>query len=154
MIKLSNGNLDCLVKTMQSVFQGENDEIANLSNASAVLFNAVPNLNWAGFYRFVNGDLVLGPFQGKPACVRIANGKGVCGTVAKTLKPLVVENVHNFQGHIACDSESNSEMVVPLFRKSGEFFGVLDLDSPLFNRFEEIAPTILLVAKEIEKILL
>lgn len=107
---------------------------ANLANTSALLFETLPNLNWAGFYRMEGGALVLGPFQGKPACIRIAVGKGVCGSAVQEGRTIRVEDVHAFPGHIACDGASNSEIVIPL-RKNGEIWGVLDVDSPLVGRF-------------------
>lgn len=107
---------------------------ANLANTSALIFETLPNLNWAGFYRMEGGALVLGPFQGKPACIRIAVGKGVCGSAVQEGKTIRVEDVHTFPGHIACDGASNSEIVIPL-RKNGEIWGVLDMDSPYFARF-------------------
>ena len=109
---------------------------ANLANTSALLWEMLPDLNWAGFYQLTDEALVLGPFQGRPACIRIPVGKGVCGGAVKEGKTLRVENVHAFPGHIACDSASNSEIVIPLWKK-GEIWGVLDLDSPLFGRFSE-----------------
>ena len=109
-------------------------EIANLSNASALLWDAMPDINWAGFYKMVDGALVLYPFQGKPACIEIPVGKGVCGTAVQEAKTILVEDVHQFPGHIACDSASNSEIVVPIF-KNGEVWGVLDIDSPYVGRF-------------------
>lgn len=109
---------------------------ANLANTSALLFETLPNLNWAGFYRMEGGALVLGPFQGKPACIRIAVGKGVCGSAVKEGRTIRVEDVHAFPGHIACDGASNSEIVIPL-RKNGEIWGVLDIDSPLVGRFTQ-----------------
>lgn len=125
-----------LVVQLLSLLKGEHDFIANAANFSALLFNALPNVNWAGFY-FVQGEeLVLGPFQGNPACVRIPMGKGVCGVAAQQLETIIVPNVHEFPGHIACDVASNSEIVVPLF--DGErLLGVLDLDSPLIGRFDD-----------------
>jgi len=108
--------------------------IANLANASALLYDALADLNWAGFYLMEDGKLVLGPFQGKIACVEIAVGKGVCGTAVEQNKTLRVEDVHQFPGHIACDCASNSEIVIPI-RKGGAVIGVLDIDSPLFSRF-------------------
>lgn len=109
---------------------------ANLANTSALLFETLPNLNWAGFYRMEGGALVLGPFQGKPACIRIAVGKGVCGSAVQERRTIRVEDVHAFPGHIACDGASNSEIVIPL-RKNGEIWGVLDIDSPLVGRFTQ-----------------
>ncbi len=113
----------------------ERDRIANAANMSAFLFMTVPDLNWAGFYFMKGGELVVGPFQGKPACVRIAIGDGVCGTAAKERRTILVEDVHAFPGHIACDPGSESELVVPLV-KDGELIGVLDLDSPRLARFD------------------
>lgn len=110
--------------------------IANLANASALLYHTLDNLNWAGFYLMENGQLVLGPFQGKTACIEIPVGRGVCGTAVARGETILVKNVHEFPGHIACDSASNSEIVVPI-RKNGEIIGVLDIDSPLLGRFTE-----------------
>src|SRR5215211_8605166 len=125
-----------LVVQLLSLLKGEYDFIANAANFSALLFNSLPNVNWAGFY-FLHGDeLVLGPFQGNPACVRIPMGKGVCGVAAQQCETIIVPNVREFPGHIACDVASNSEIVVPLF--DGErLLGVLDLDSPLMGRFDD-----------------
>jgi GAF domain-containing protein len=120
----------------RALLEGEEDFIANAANFSALLFYALPDLNWAGFYLLKGGELVLGPFQGKPACVRIRLGSGVCGTAAEARRTLVVKNVHEFPGHIACDTASNSEIVVPLLRGE-ELLGVLDLDSPVLGRFDE-----------------
>jgi GAF domain-containing protein len=125
-----------LATQLRSLLAGERDFIANAANFSSLLYHSLPDLNWAGFYLLKDGELVLGPFQGKPACVRIAMGKGVCGTAAEQRQTILVENVHEFPGHIACDSESNSEIVVPLI-KNQELIGVLDLDSPLFSRFDD-----------------
>jgi L-methionine (R)-S-oxide reductase len=121
-------------RDLSGLLSGETDLIANAANTSAVIFDAVPNLNWAGFYLYKSGELVLGPFQGKPACVRIALGMGVCGTAAQRRQTVLVEDVHAFPGHIACDSASNSEIVIPLLR-GGELLGVLDVDSPSLRRF-------------------
>lgn len=118
------------------LLDGETDLIANAANISSLLFYSLPDVNWAGFYFFKNGELVVGPFQGKPACVRIAMGRGVCGTAAQKQETVVVKNVHDFPGHIACDSASNSEIVVPLI-KEGCLIGVLDIDSPVPSRFDE-----------------
>jgi len=123
-----------LARDLAALLHGERDLVANAANTAALIWDAVPGLNWAGFYLYKSGELVLGPFQGKPACVRIAIGKGVCGTAAARRTTVVVEDVHAFPGHIACDSASNSEVVVPLLRGS-ELLGVLDLDSPLPARF-------------------
>ncbi len=123
-----------LARDLGALLQGERDLIANAANTAALLYDALPDLNWAGFYLYKSGELVLGPFQGKPACVRIAIGKGVCGTAAARRETVLVEDVHAFPGHIACDSASNSEIVVPLIRGT-ELLGVLDLDSPKHARF-------------------
>jgi GAF domain-containing protein len=122
---------------LAAMLEGERDFIANAANCAALLFHTLPDINWAGFYILREKDLVLGPFQGKPACVRIAPGRGVCGAAAANRRTLVVPNVHEFPGHIACDSASNSEIVVPLL--AGErLLGVLDIDSPLVGRFNEV----------------
>lgn len=125
-----------LAQQLSSLLEGEEDLIANAANFSSLLFHSLPDINWAGFYFLKDRQLVLGPFQGKPACVRIELGKGVCGTAAQLEQTVVVANVHEFPGHIACDSMSNSEIVVP-FTKDGRVLGVLDLDSPLIGRFDE-----------------
>ena len=114
---------------------GEPDAVANMANVAALLWEALPELNWAGFYRNVGGELVLGPFQGRAACIRIPFGKGVCGAAAATLEPQCIENVHAFPGHIACDAASASELVMPLVHE-GELIGVIDLDSPRVGRFD------------------
>jgi GAF domain-containing protein len=114
---------------------GERDAIANMANAAALISQYLPDLNWAGFYRMVGGELVVGPFLGKPACIRIAVGDGVCGAAAKTLETQLVEDVHAFPGHIACDAASRSELVVPIVQ-DGRLIGVLDLDSPSAARFD------------------
>lgn len=124
-----------LCRQLEALLHGERDPIANAANMSALLFQAMPDLNWAGFYFLKGGELVLGPFQGKPACVRIAVGKGVCGTAVARRETVLVEDVHAFPGHIACDAASQSELVVPLVR-GGEVIGVLDLDSPKVARFD------------------
>jgi L-methionine (R)-S-oxide reductase len=121
---------------LRSLLADERDLIANAANLSSLLFHSVPDLNWAGFYFHRTDELVLGPFQGQPACVRIAIGKGVCGTAAQRRQTIIVDNVHDFPGHIACDSASNSEIVVPII-KDGLLIGVLDLDSPSLGRFDE-----------------
>jgi GAF domain-containing protein len=126
-----------LARDLAALLHGERDLVANAANTAALIWDALPGLNWAGFYLYKSGELVLGPFQGKPACVRIAIGKGVCGTAAARRTTVVVEDVHAFPGHIACDSASNSEIVVPLLR-GGELLGVLDLDSPLHARFGDV----------------
>lgn len=114
----------------------EPDGIANMANVAALLFEALPDVNWAGFYRNVEGELVLGPFQGRPACIRIPFGKGVCGAAAATLAPQLVADVHAFPGHIACDAASRAELVVPIL-DGGALVGLLDLDSPTPARFDE-----------------
>jgi L-methionine (R)-S-oxide reductase len=123
-----------LTRDLEALLSGERDLIANAANTAALIYDALPGLNWAGFYLYKSDELVLGPFQGKPACVRIAMGKGVCGTAAVRRETVVVDDVHAFPGHIACDSASNSEIVVPLLRGS-ELLGVLDIDSPTHARF-------------------
>ena len=124
-----------LASALQGLVEGEPDAIANMANASALIFETLPDVNWVGFYRNVDGGLIVGPFQGRPACVNIAFGEGVCGAAAATLQVQRVEDVHAFPGHIACDSASNSEIVVPLIR-DGELLGVLDVDSPNRGRFD------------------
>jgi L-methionine (R)-S-oxide reductase len=123
-----------LARDLTALLTGERDLVANAANTAALLYDALPGLNWAGFYLYKSGELVLGPFQGKPACVRIAMGKGVCGAAAQRRETVLVEDVHAFPGHIACDSASNSEVVIPLLRGT-ELLGVLDLDSPKHARF-------------------
>jgi len=124
-----------LVRELAGLLAGEHDLIANAANTAALIFQALPQLNWAGFYFLRNGELVVGPFQGKPACVRIALGRGVCGTAAAERRTLVVPDVHAFPGHIACDEASRSEIVVPLVHGTA-LLGVLDLDSPVPGRFD------------------
>jgi L-methionine (R)-S-oxide reductase len=121
---------------LAAVFSGERHGLANCANMCALLYQELPELNWAGFYFLQAGELILGPFQGKVACVRIAMGRGVCGTAAARKAPLVVPDVHEFPGHIACDSASRSEIVVPLINR-GALLGVLDLDSPVLARFDD-----------------
>ncbi|MBE5912811.1 GAF domain-containing protein [Pseudobutyrivibrio sp. C4] len=125
-----------LADQIKSLAEDEPNFIPVLSNASALIYDAMEELNWAGFYLMNKGSLLLGPFQGKVACIRIALGKGVCGTAAGNDETLVVPNVHEFPGHIACDCASNSEIVVPI-HKDGKVVGVLDIDSPKLNRFSE-----------------
>ena len=125
-----------LASALTGLIAGEPDAIANMANASALIFESLPDVNWVGFYRNVGGELVLGPFQGRPACIRIKFGEGVCGVAAQTRQVQRVEDVHAFPGHIACDSASNSEIVVPLIR-DGEVLGVLDIDSPKPARFTQ-----------------
>ena len=129
-------NYDQVVRRLRQLTADVPYEIANLSNASALLWAALPDINWAGFYKMVEGQLVLYPFQGKTACVRIQVGKGVCGTAVAQDRTQLVSDVHKFPGHIACDSASNSEIVVPI-HVNGEIWGVLDIDSPYFERFTE-----------------
>ncbi len=145
MIKLNGKKQDSISKSelyeqlaaqLSSLLAGECDLIANAANFSALVFHALPDLNWVGFYFLKDDELVLGPFQGQPACVRIALGRGVCGTAAAKCTTTVVPNVHEFPGHIACDSASNSEIVVPLMKRE-HCLGVLDLDSPRPGRFDE-----------------
>ncbi|MBT1449701.1 GAF domain-containing protein [Glaciecola sp. XM2] len=125
-----------LVQQAGSIIHGEKDLIANMANLSALLFNQLANVNWAGFYLYKEGELVLGPFQGQVACIRIAMGKGVCGTAALSRTTQRVDDVHDFAGHIACDAASNSEIVIPIVIND-ELIGVLDIDSPIFSRFDE-----------------
>ena len=125
-----------LASALEGLVAGQRDAIANMANAAALIFETLPDVNWVGFYRNVDDELVLGPFQGRPACIRMSFDQGVCGAAAKTRQVQRVENVHEFAGHIACDSASNSEIVVPLIR-DGELIGVLDIDSPKFGRFTE-----------------
>jgi GAF domain-containing protein len=124
-----------LASALEGLVAGEPDGIANMANAAALIWESLPDINWVGFYRNVGGELIVGPFQGRPACVRIAFGSGVCGVAAATRQVQLVEDVHAFPGHIACDSASNSEIVVPIIR-DGELLGVLDIDSPKHARFD------------------
>ena len=125
-----------LAAQLRSLIEGEPDRVANAANMAALIWHGLCDLNWAGFYFRKGAELVLGPFQGKPACVRIPIGRGVCGTAAKQSKTIVVPDVHKFDGHVACDEASNSELVVPLV-KHGIVVGVIDIDSPLFDRFDQ-----------------
>ena len=125
-----------LADQLRSLLEGERDAVANLANFASLLFYSLPDLNWSGFYLLKEGQLVLGPFQGKPACIRIPVGAGVCGTAAARRETILVDNVHEFPGHIACDSASNSEVVVPIVAGAA-LIGVLDLDSPLLSRFDD-----------------
>jgi L-methionine (R)-S-oxide reductase len=125
-----------LALAMRGLIGDETDAVANMANAAGLIWESLPDLNWAGFYRNVGGELVLGPFQGRPACIRIPFGTGVCGVAAETRTVQRVDDVHAFPGHIACDSASNSEIVLPLVR-DGELLGVLDLDSPKHGRFDD-----------------
>lgn len=125
-----------LASALEALIAGEPDQIANMANASALIFETLPDVNWVGFYRNVNEELVLGPFQGRPACIRMTFDQGVCGAAAKTREVQRVQDVNAFPGHIACDSASRSEIVVPLIR-DGKLLGVLDIDSPKTARFTE-----------------
>lgn len=137
MAATTEDNYKLLVQQAQALVKGESDWIANTANVSALLFNLLDNVNFAGVYRYENGELILGPFQGMPACVHIQIGSGVCGTTAEKQETQIVEDVHKFPGHIACDSASNSEIVVPIF-KDGALWGVFDFDSTEFSNFDEL----------------
>jgi L-methionine (R)-S-oxide reductase len=138
--KITADSKDKFYKILHLYLEGhlssESDSLANLSNSAALLFNNLEDINWAGYYIMKDGELVLGPFGGKTACTRIKLGKGVCGSAARDRKTYVVPNVHDFEGHIACDSASNSEIVIPII-KDGVLYGVLDIDSPILDRFDE-----------------
>ena len=125
-----------LLSAVEGLTAGETDAVANMANVAALIWETLPGLNWAGFYRNVDGELVVGPFQGRPACIRIAFGDGVCGAAAQSLRVQRVEDVHEFPGHIACDAASASELVVPIVR-DGKLLAVLDLDSPRIANFTE-----------------
>ena len=129
-------NYDSIIQQLTALTDGVPYEVANLANASALLWQELPDINWAGFYKMIDGKLVLGPFQGKTACIVIPVGKGVCGTAVAEDRVQLVYNVHDFPGHIACDCASNSEIVLPI-HKNGEIWGVLDIDSPSIGRFTE-----------------
>ena len=126
-----------LLSAVEGLTSGEPDAIANMANVAALIWETLPELNWAGFYRNVDGELVLGPFQGRPACIRIPFGQGVCGAAAETLEVQRVDDIHAFPGHIACDAASASELVVPIVGADGKLIAVLDLDSPTPARFTE-----------------
>jgi L-methionine (R)-S-oxide reductase len=126
---------EALAKELRSLLQGEDDEISNAANTAALLFHRLPELNWVGFYFFKGGQLVVGPFQGKPACTRLRLSKGACGTAAAERPTIVVPNVHDFPGHIACDCASASEIVIPMLA-DGRLLGVLDVDGPVVGRFD------------------
>lgn len=130
-------NYRLVIKQLGALLEGEDDLIANLANASALLNQFLTDVNWVGFYLLKSDELVLGPFQGLPACVRIPLGKGVCGTAAQRMETVRVEDVHLFPGHIACDAASQSEIVIPVI-KNNRLIGVLDIDSPIKNRFDEL----------------
>ncbi|TCN24414.1 GAF domain-containing protein [Mesobacillus foraminis] len=132
-----SGNYDLLIKQLKALLEGEKNSIANYSNAAALLNQFLDRINWVGFYLIEEGELVLGPFQGLPACVRIPIGRGVCGSAAEKLETVRVEDVHLFPGHIACDAASQSEIVIPML-DNGRLVGVLDIDSPEKNRFDEL----------------
>jgi GAF domain-containing protein len=125
-----------LASALEGLVTGEPDPVANMANAAALIWETLPEINWAGFYRNIGGELVLGPFQGRPACIRIAFGQGVCGTAAASLQVQRVDDVNAFPGHIACDSASASELVVPIVGTNRELIAVLDLDSPTRARFD------------------
>lgn len=139
--KLDYNNKEAFYEELISLLEGlmyeEPDAIANLANASALLYDQLPTINWAGFYLYKEEQLVLGPFQGKPACIRIPLGRGVCGTAAQQKETVLVQDVHQFPGHIACDAASNSEIVVPILYE-GRLLGVLDIDSPIVERFDAV----------------
>ena len=129
-------NYQVLNQALQGLIQDETNALANIANSAALLFNNMKEINWAGFYFFKDNQLILGPFQGKPACIRIDLGKGVCGTAALNRESIVVQDVHQFPGHIACDEASASEVVIPII-KDDKLIGVLDIDSPVKARFSE-----------------
>ena len=146
-------NYSALAQQLQALTDGVPYEVANLANSAALLWQELPDINWVGFYKMEDGALVLGPFQGRPACIRISVGKGVCGTAVAEDMVQLVPNVHAFPGHIACDSASRSEIVLPL-HKAGRVWGVLDIDSPSLGRFtQEDQAGLELVAAALEKIL-
>jgi len=126
-----------LQQQARGLLTGERDLIANAANFCALIYHSLPDLNWAGFYLYDGSELVVGPFQGKPACIRIALGRGVCGTAAQTRETQLVRDVNAFDGHIACDAASQSEIVVPLIKADGTLLGVWDVDSPVIDRFDE-----------------
>ena len=138
MVKKGGMTMDytALHEQVKALIAGVPHKIANLANVSAVIWHEMENINWAGFYLMKQGKLVLGPFQGKPACIEIPLGRGVCGTAAAEKRTVLVEDVHQFPGHIACDSASNSEIVIPIFHKN-DVYGVLDIDSPYYSRFSQ-----------------
>jgi len=132
-----NEHYDDLLQQARGLLAGERDLIANAANFSALIYHSLPEVNWAGFYLFDGTELVVGPFQGRPACIRIALGRGVCGAAAQTRETQLVRDVHAFAGHIACDAASQSEIVVPLIKADGSLLGVWDVDSPVTDRFDE-----------------
>ena len=129
-----------LLAQTKSLIDDEPDSIANMANISALLFDALPQVNWLGFYRVIDNELVLGPFQGKVACIRIPVGKGVCGTAVQTKTTQLIDDVHQFDGHIACDATTNAEIVIPV-QVNGDIIAVLDIDSTSFNRFDQADKT-------------
>lgn len=131
-----NNHFPTIISQTEALIEGESDLIANMANISALLFNGLSDVNWAGFYRVIDGQLILGPFQGKPACIRIPIGKGVCGTAVSKQTFQLVDDVHEFEGHITCDVASKSEVVIPV-RHENHIIAVLDLDSPIVSRFTE-----------------
>ena len=137
-----NKNNEMVLGQLRALIEGEPDVIANLANASALLYQFLDEVNWVGFYLWKENELVLGPFQGFPACIRIPNGKGVCGTAVTEKETILVENVHAFPGHIACDAKSQSEIVIPIIIDD-HVFGVLDIDSPILKRFDTTDQTYL-----------
>ena len=146
-------NYDTVAAQLAALTEGIPYEVANLANASALLWQEMPKINWVGFYKMTDGALVLGPFQGKTACIRIPVGRGVCGTAVAEDQIQLVYNVHQFPGHIACDSASNSEIVLPI-HVNGEIWGVLDIDSPFVGRFtEEDRDGLVKVVEVLEKVL-
>lgn len=134
---MSSTNWNLILKQAEAIIGDEQDLIANTANVSALLFQELNDINWAGFYFLKEDELVLGPFQGKVACVRIPVGRGVCGTAAQLCETIIVPDVHKFPGHIACDCASNSEIVVPITSTNGTLIGVIDIDSPILDRFSE-----------------
>ena len=142
-----------LIEQLKALTEDNPYRISNLANAAALIYDSLERINWVGFYIMQDGKLILGPFQGKVACTQIAVGKGVCGTAVSTSETQRVDDVHMFEGHIACDSASNSELVIPVY-KDGEIFGVLDIDSPIKGRFsEEDQAGMEALVKELEKVL-
>lgn len=137
MAAASKEDYELLVQQARSLLAGESDWVANTANLSALLFNSLNGVNFAGVYRCHKGALLLGPFQGKPACIHLALGKGVCGTAAQKKQSIIVPDVHHFSGHIACDAASKSEIVVPIF-KQGQLWGVFDFDSPAYSHFSPL----------------
>lgn len=149
-------NYDEIIKTLKELIKDNKYDISILANSSALLYNQLKNLNWVGFYLNINNTLLLGPFQGKPACIEIPFTKGVCGKCARTKETIVVDDVHKFEGHIACDERSKSEICVPIIIKN-ELYGLLDIDSPIINRFSledkiNLEKIINIITTELEKL--